>query len=118
MARYRGIGWPWRVSSDGVFPPVVEDDILIAQSIRLLIDTGVGERVMRPGEGSRTWQTTFEATGPIERARLAQSLRRTIEEGEPRVEVITVTVDADGNILRTRVRYRIKGESSNREVER
>ena len=72
-----------------------EADDDVEQSLRLLLLTRVGERVMRGDFGSRLGELVF-APGSQQNLRAIEAeVRTTIERFEPRAEVLEVTAEAD-----------------------
>src|SRR5262249_42727033 len=87
-----------------------EDDI--RQSIRLIIETAPGERVMRPDFGCGIHELVFEAMDSTTLQRVRSVIEEALRRYEARIEVIEVTVDespelTDGR-LRIELDYRIR----------
>jgi phage baseplate assembly protein W len=68
-----------------------EDDI--AQSIKIILSTRKGERVMRPEFGSELYAFLFENDGYTLRSRIAGTVKDALDLWEPRVEDVDVSVD-------------------------
>ena len=85
-----------------------EEDI--RQAIRIILDTDLGERVMRPDFGAGLRELLFEPintqTMALARYRVQQALIR----WEPRIDSIEVVVDADPprGVLNISIRYRVR----------
>ena len=73
-------------------PATATDDDVIADNIRRIMLTRRGSRVMRPSAGSNVQDFVFESVGPVLRARIDNEVRRSIGEGEPRAQVLSVNV--------------------------
>ncbi len=114
----RGVSFPLRVNARGEIALVGgEEDI--RQSIRIILGTRPGERVMRPEFGCRAHDLLFEprnaATETLMRRYVTDALRR----WEPRIEVRWVNVmpgdDPDGALL-VEVHYTIKATHDERSI--
>jgi uncharacterized protein len=83
----------------------------IEQSIRIILGTQHGERIMRPDFGANLRSLAFAGNTPGT-ANLARHLVETaLARWEPRIEVLDVEVagDLDENALVIGVSYRIRG---------
>ncbi|WP_372700030.1 GPW/gp25 family protein [Arthrobacter sp. JSM 101049] len=67
----------------------------VAQALVLLLRTGIGSRVMRPGYGAGVDAHVFEPRTAASCHRLAEDVRRAVLLGEPRVIVDDVTARLD-----------------------
>ncbi|RKY58163.1 MAG: baseplate protein [Candidatus Neomarinimicrobiota bacterium] len=114
----RGLAFPLRVNARGEIALVSgEEDI--EQSIRIILGTRPGERVMRPEFGCRAHDLLFEprnaATETLMRRYVTDALRR----WEPRIEVRWVNVvsgdEPDGALL-VEVHYTIKATHDERSI--
>lgn len=96
-------------SSGGV--AMTDGDETVRQALFLLLSTTPGERVMRPGYGSRLHRLVF-APNDLTTAGLAiHYVRQAITRWEPRVEIINVDARADEDApfrLIIRLDYRVK----------
>lgn len=111
----RGIAYPVAPARAGELALAeFEDDI--RQAVRIILETGRGERVMRPDFGAGLQQFVFE---PINAATLAL-LRHRVEEAlvtwEPRITLERVQVRAGGATAPGRVdiqvEYRVRRTNS------
>ena len=95
-ARFLGNGWRFPILPDesgGL--GYVDGDASVEQSLRVLLLTELGERVMRPGFGSRASKLVF-APGSVAYLKLIEtSVREAVVEFEPRVELELVAAEAD-----------------------
>jgi hypothetical protein len=93
---FLGRGWSYPVSSNGTATdvPLVEHEEDIRQAVRIILETGRGERVMRPDFGAGLDAFLFE---PIQTTTMAL-IRHRVEESlitwEPRIRVESVEVMA------------------------
>lgn len=112
--RFIGTGWG--------FPPTFENGAVemtqgiqnIRESLRIILTTTLGERLMRPDFGCRIKEEVF---GPMNSTRLTMIetvIRRAILLHEPRVEAKRVAVEAGQpeGILEISLEYEIRGAKS------
>jgi uncharacterized protein len=96
-------------SSGGV--AMTDGDETVRQALFLLLSTTPGERVMRPGYGSRLHRLVFAPTDDTTAGLAIHYVRQAIARWEPRVEVIDVDARADEDAsyrLIIRLDYRVK----------
>lgn len=88
---------------------VKEDINAVKQSVRNLLLTNRGERLMQPNIGSKMRSLLFENFSPQTAELVKQYTRETIENYEPRASLIDVTVspDPDNNNLNVTVLFAI-----------
>jgi phage baseplate assembly protein W len=108
---FLGIGWSFPVAFDAtgeVAQSAYEDDI--RESIRIILGTNPGERIMRPDFGAGLAALTFE---PINTTTMALAKHR-VEEAlilwEPRIDSIGVQVSAEPVVgrLMIDINYRVR----------
>ena len=90
----RGIAWPLRVDQRGGIA-VTGGVADIEGSIRVILTTAPGERLMRPEFGCRIWEQLFEPINPNSMGQMAEDVRYALRYWEPRVEVNEVLVEPD-----------------------
>lgn len=115
-----GAGWafPAYVDHRGGVALVRGPDELDA-SLRMILETAPGERVMRPEFGCRIWEHVFDATDPTTLGLMAQAVRDAVVRWEPRVELddVAVRVDPDEpSRVRIDVVYRIRSTNDRRNL--
>jgi phage baseplate assembly protein W len=109
---FRGRGWRFPILPDatGVLP-YVEGDANVEQSMRVLLTTALGERVMRPRFGTNAPRMVF-APGSVQGLRLLEtSIRDAVRDWEPRVDLLSVTAEAqpcDESHVVVSVAYRVR----------
>lgn len=89
----------------------VEGDESIRQAILLLLSTTPGERVMRPGYGSRLHRLIFAPNDDTTAGLAIHYVRQALQRWEPRVEVLEVDARADPDDpwrLNIELRYRVR----------
>ncbi len=97
----RGVMFPMRVDQAGsiAMSSGVEE---LDSSIRMVLITAPGERLMRPNFGCRIWELLFEPINANTLGLMAVAVREALGQWEPRVDVESVTVEpldgADGKV--------------------
>lgn len=95
---YLGVGWAFPVlpntKSQDVAQAEYEEDI--RQSIRIILETTPGERVMRPDFGSGLKAMVFEPANYTTLALVKQRVEQALVLWEPRIDVreVKVTINA------------------------
>ena len=117
---FLGKGWtfPLQVNADGAFP-YTEGRDHVEQSLRIVLMTAIGERVMRPGFGSEAPNLVF-ATGSVQYLRLLEtSVCNAVRDWEPRVEledVIASSMPERENAVTVELNYVIRGSNTRRNL--
>jgi phage baseplate assembly protein W len=75
----------------------VTDVDSVAQSIRQLVLTNLGERPFQPNLGSDVKASLFEPADQITATRIVESVRNVVEYSEPRAQLIDVEVTLGPN---------------------
>jgi uncharacterized protein len=114
----RGLSWPLGVDHTGAIALTNGPDDL-DRSIRLVLLTAPGERVMRPKFGCRIWDLLFEPITPNLLGLIVEAVREAIGQWEPRVSVEQVTPIADENddaLVRIHIVYRVRSTNDRRNL--
>ena len=92
---FLGNGWSFEVMPDPVTGRIRtcsrEKDI--AQAVRLILNTRLGERVMRPDFGCRLCDFAFESFSQSVRSEMIEEIKNALTLHEPRISDIEVTID-------------------------
>lgn len=109
---FLGRGWAFPVGL------AVDDEIAmvadaedIRQSIRIILETDPGERVMRPDFGAGLRRLLFEPITTNTLALVQQRVEDALTTWEPRIDVIDVAVSADeapSGVLLITIQYSIR----------
>lgn len=114
----RGIMWPMRVDQSGSIALTAGADDLDS-SMRIVLATAPGERVMRPRFGCAIWDLLFEPVNANTMGLMAVAVREAIGQWEPRVEVLDVQivpdVTTDGRV-HIEIDYRVKATNDRRNL--
>lgn len=112
---FLGTGWayPIGVGPDGALRLAVSDQA-VAQSIRLILATNPGERVMRPDFGAGLAAFVFEPINAGTLVRIRNRVTQALVDGEARIDVlgVAVTPDPELPLLMIDVRYRVRSSNS------
>ena len=113
---FLGRGWAFPVVANGAGQiDYAASEAAIEQSIRILLGTSPGERVMRPDLGCGIWDLVMEPNTPQLHGRVQVRVRDTLVRWEPRVDVLDVRVDSppeQRNVLLIRIDYRIRSNNA------
>lgn len=114
----RGLAFPLRVNARGEIAMVsAERDV--EESIRIILGTRPGERVMRPEFGCRAHELLFEPRSAAVETLIKQYVSQALRRWEPRIEVMSVTVlgqtELDGALI-VDVTYLIKATHDRRSI--
>ena len=110
---FLGRGWAMPVTLDPrtglVETAAHEDDI--RQSIRIILETAPGERVMRPNFGCGIHDLVFAAVDSTTLQRIRSVVEEALRRFEARVDVLGVTADEDATsegVLLVEIEYRVR----------
>ncbi len=117
---FLGQGWayPLQINQRGEFA-LARGESDIEQSIRIILQTSPGERVMRPEFGCRAKELLFAPRNASTQGLMAYYVRRALERWEPRITLLDVAVnpdpDHDGALL-VEIRYRVSETHNERSI--
>jgi uncharacterized protein len=102
----RGVAWPVRPDARGALRPAAGAD-KVAQSIRIILETEPGERVMRPDFGCGLRRYLMMPNTVATRALIQRDVARALAAWEPRIELAAVQVEPgdDPALVLIRVLY-------------
>jgi len=105
LKSFLGTGWSFPPSFNKHTKSVdmVSDEIDISQSLKIILFTDLGSRIMRPDFGSDVKNFTFESINKGSIARLSDVVEGAINRHEPRIDLEKVDIDhsnaVDGKLL-------------------
>lgn len=117
---FLGRGWAFPVGVNhrgGIETVSAEADI--EQSIRIILETAPGERVMRPEFGCGLHNLVFAPNSPATAGLVAYHVQEALGRWEPRIEVEEIQVAPDPRrpaVLLIEVRYRIRSTNDVRNL--
>jgi phage baseplate assembly protein W len=114
----RGFSWPLEVDHTGSIEVAdgVED---LDRSIRMVLLTAPGERLMRPDFGCRIWDLLFEPVTANLLGLISEAVHDSLARWEPRITVEDVqpTVDPDDSaLIRITISYRVRVTNDRRSL--
>jgi Bacteriophage baseplate protein W len=110
---FLGRGWAMPVELDprtGMVASVAYDED-IRQSIRIILETAPGERVMRPEFGCGIHELVFTSMDSTTIQLMRSSVEDALRRFEARIDVLEVTVDEEATSegeLRVEIEYRVR----------
>ena len=113
-------GWRFPIGLDargGIALSNQEDDI--EQSIRIILETAPGERVMRPEFGCGLHNLVFAPNSPATAGLVDHQVRTALDRWEPRIDVIQVQVRQtieDPAVLWIDIEYRLQSNQETRQT--
>lgn len=115
----QGLNWPLQLNSQGGVA-MTRGQMEIEQSIRIILETIPGERVMRPEFGCRAWELMFAPRNSATEAQLIEFVREALLLWEPRIEVTAVEIirmtGYDDSVILTDIRYVVKNTHDERSI--
>lgn len=114
----QGLAFPLQVNARGELA-LVTGASDIEQAIGIILGTIPGERVMRPEFGCRAWELVFAPNDAATSSLLAMYVRQSLEFWEPRIELLSVTVNTDPtepSALLVEIQYAIKATHDQRSI--
>jgi phage baseplate assembly protein W len=120
LTSFIGTGWAFPPRPDGRGGiALVSDDDKIRQSIRIILGTPIGQRVMRPLFGSRLHELIFEPAGAEAFGLAEMYVQEALAFWEPRIEVLHVEAGSDRerrHMILIQLHYRIKATHDERSL--
>lgn len=106
----RGFSWPMEVDHTGSIKLTDGADD-IDRSMRIVLMTAPGERVMRPAFGCEIWNLLFEPVTPNLLGEIVDAVEKALGYWEPRVrvdEVVPTPDPEDHAFVRIHIRYTVR----------
>ena len=106
----RGIAFPMGADAYGALRISTHEDS-VSESIKLILGTAVGERVMRPEFGCRIHDLVFYPVNPNTCAMVTLYTREALTKWEPRIEGVQVKAYPDPmneNTILINIQYRVR----------
>ena len=114
----RGFTWPLGVDHTGAIA-LTRPGGDLEDSIRVVLLTAPGERLMRPQFGCRIWDLMFEPVNANLLGLISQAVRDALAQWEPRIEVEDVTpvqdTESSGTVQIT-IAYRVRATNDRRNL--
>lgn len=113
-----GLNFPIKMNGRGEIA-LVSGNVDIEQSIRIILGTRPGERVMRPTFGCRAYELMFDPISATTISLLQEYVYDALRMWEPRIDVLSVDVNSDeGNngALMAEIEYEVKATHDTRSI--
>jgi len=107
---FLGVGWKFPVQVDANKVAISRYDELVQESIRIILGTSRGERVMRPDFGADLKRLAFAPNNTSTAGLAIFYVQESLRKWEPRIELLNVDANPDsesGQILLITIEYRI-----------
>lgn len=110
---YKGYSFPVIKRPGGYFQGMSGLDTIRASIIQIL-GTRLGERVMVPDFGSRTFELAFEQNDAVFKTLVNEYVVGALRQWEPRIDILGVTInqDPDNNEASIVIQFRIHDETA------
>ena len=111
----RGLRFPLQVDPRTGKLAMVDQEEDIREAIGIILRTGRGERVMRPEFGANTMDYAFAPVSSSMTSAIAQELRRTLLEQEPRIRDVEITcerLDQQNGTIVIHVSYTVRATNN------
>lgn len=112
---FLGVGWsfPVDVDSEGTME-LAEYEESVRQAIFIILGTAKGERAMRPEFGCGIYDLVFDLNSATTAGRVAQSVRDSLLNFEPRIDVrdIQVQPQSGGEALLISIEYQVRATNN------
>ena len=117
---FLGVGWPFPLTDADGQPRLKTDGSLklseyeesVRESIWIVLGTSKGERVMRPGFGCGIYDLIFEVNSASTAGRVAQEVKDALLYFEPRIDVLEVQVQPEGERLLISIDYQVRATNN------
>lgn len=108
----KGIAFPLQINTQGAIRKSCQEE-KVAQSIRIILGTQHGERVMRPNFGSNLRQLVFASNNATTASLAKHYVEESLNTWEPRIQLEEVVVSNDNENARLMIHiyYRIRSTS-------
>lgn len=114
----RGFYWPMEVDHTGSIR-LTNGDQDVERSMRIILSTAPGERLMRPTFGCEIWDLLFEPITPNLLGQIAHVVFNALGQWEPRVEVDSVTPigdQDDSSLVHIQIEYHMRDTNDPRNL--
>ena len=114
----KGFRFPFRVDHRGNIDMAAHEES-IEESIRIILGTAIGERVMRPTFGCKIHDLVFYPNNPNTAALVSYYVRDALVKWEPRI--LEIAIDAfpskeQDNVMMVDIRYKVRTENTIRNL--
>ena len=114
----KGFSFPLQVAPTGQIMLQSGND-KIESSIRMILSTAPGERVMRPEFGCAIWRQIFDPIDANTLSEMVRNVRRAVARWEPRVELENVIAEPEedsSGLVSIQIEYVVKATNDRRNL--
>ena len=107
---FRGVSYPFRLGNKGgvVMSSTSYTEVPhIVESLKQILSTRKGERVMEPQFGSLIDTQIFEPNDEASQNMIKFQIEEALNEQEPRIEVLNIELEEDGNYIIAILHYNV-----------
>ena len=120
VSDFIGRGWtfPVRLTARGGIALTSGTEEIDA-SLRMILGTAQGERVMRPQFGCRIWDLLFHPLDTNTIGQMEQAVRDAVAQWEPRIDLESVDAvpdEEDAGLARIEIAYRLRATNDRRNL--
>lgn len=120
VSDFIGRGWtfPVRLTARGGIALTSGTEEIDA-SLRMILGTAQGERVMRPQFGCRIWDLLFHPLDANTIGQMEQAVRDAVGQWEPRIDLESVDAvpdEEDAGLARIEIAYRLRATNDRRNL--
>lgn len=112
---FLGVGWgfPIQFDANGAIPTAQFEES-VRQSIWIILGTSRGERLMRPDFGCGIYDLVFQVNSASTSGKVAEAVREALLVQEPRIDVLNVQVEPQGNgaTLLVNIQYQVRATNN------
>ena len=113
---FLGVGWSFPLEVDtkegkGKLALAAYEES-VRQAIWIILGTAKGERVMRPDFGCGIYDLVFEVNSATIAGRIAQEVMDALLFFEPRIDVLDVQAQPDGEVLMISIDYQVRATNN------
>lgn len=105
-SKFKGLTIPVRKKPGGYFATETTSEI-IKSSIKMILITKIGERVMTPSFGSRLHQLMFEPNDQVLQSLARRFVADAVQRWEPRIKMINASVASNEHEMSISIFYEI-----------
>ena len=109
---FLGVGWSFPLEAGKGKLALAAHEESVRQAIWIILGTAKGERVMRPDFGCGIYDLVFEINSASTAGRVAQEVTDALLFFEPRIDVLDVQVQPDGEVLMISIDYQVRATNN------
>lgn len=111
---FLGRGWAYAVSTNpaGSDAALAEHEEDIREAVRIILETGRGERLMRPDFGAGLNEFVFEPVNTTTLALVRHRVEEALVTWEPRIQLESIEVEPAGARIDITIEYRVRATNT------